>query len=309
MKKSEFKKKEKYWSIMVLPHTTQEVKVFTISSLKYKLLALGVVATTCTVCLGILLTHLFYTNRSLCNDKEKIIEANMQQQKLITEKQEILESYIDKMEEQDKLVENFAGLYKNMTNQYIDGQMENITATRSCTGRNDHAFINDANKLKSILDELEKNNCSDPEIVENLTKTQSKLKDYTNAIPSLWPCEGRISSYFGIRDDPFNYTKKAHSGIDIVADYGQHIKASAKGKVVLSEYYGNYGNCIIVDHGYGLSTLYGHCSALLAKVGQNVDKGDLIAKVGNTGRSTGPHLHFEIRINDTPIDPLSYLNN
>ena len=78
--KIRMQKERKYWSIMVLPHTTQEVKVFTISSLKYKLLALGVVATTCTVCLGILLTHLFYTNRSLCNDKEKIIEANMQQQ-------------------------------------------------------------------------------------------------------------------------------------------------------------------------------------------------------------------------------------
>ena len=103
--------------------------------------------------------------------------------------------------------------------------------------------------------------------------------------------------------DPFTRRKTFHEGIDISADKGTSIKASASGKVILAKRYGGYGLAVIIDHGRGLSTLYGHSSKLLVKEGQTVKKGDIIAKVGSTGRSTGPHLHFEVLLYNTPVDP------
>lgn len=295
-------------SIVVIPHNTDEIKVFKISSVKYKLMALGAILLTMFICSGILITYLIYENRVLNEDRKKVIAVNNQQMNLITEREEIIQSYIRKVEEQDKLIKNFTTLYRDMTAKYIDGSMENVTASRSGL-RDDRAFINDINKLKGILDKLEEINGDDADILSSLSETQSKLKQYIDSIPTLWPASGRISSRFGTRSDPFNFSQKVHEGIDIAADYGTTILASATGKVTLSDWYGNYGKCVIIDHGYGLSTLYGHCQTLLVKEGQTVKKGDKIATVGSTGRSTGPHLHFEVRLNGVPVDPLQYLDN
>lgn len=131
--------------------------------------------------------------------------------------------------------------------------------------------------------------------------------EYLSRIPDVFPTTGRISSGFGMRRNPFGRGFEFHKGIDI-ADYkGAEIVAAAKGEVILSEYYGTYGNCIIIDHGNGLKTLYGHNSKNLVEVGASVNKGELIAKMGSTGRSSGPHLHFEVRVNDEQVDPLKYL--
>jgi methyl-accepting chemotaxis protein len=101
---------------------------------------------------------------------------------------------------------------------------------------------------------------------------------------------------------------RLHEGIDVAASSGDDIRASASGKVTFAGVYNGYGRTVIIDHGNGISTLYGHSSKLLVKEGQTVSKGELIAKVGSSGRSTGPHLHFEIRINGEPVDPLNYLD-
>ncbi|GAE89844.1 M23 family metallopeptidase [Acetivibrio straminisolvens] len=308
MKRSNHGKENKYLSIVVIPHNTDEIKVFKISSVKYKLMALGAVLLTMFICSGILITYLMHENRALNDDRKKVIAVNNQQMNLITEREEIIQSYIRKIEEQDKLIKSFTSLYRDMTAKYIDGNMESVTASRSGL-RDDRAFINDINKLKGILDKLEEINGDDTDILNELSDTQSKLKEYVDSIPTLWPASGRISSNFGTRSDPFNFSQKKHEGLDIAADYGTVIRASASGKVILSDWYGNYGKCVIIDHGYGLSTLYGHCQTLLVKEGQTVKKGDKIATVGSTGRSTGPHLHFEVRLNDVPTDPLQYLDS
>ncbi|HOM01473.1 MAG TPA: M23 family metallopeptidase [Acetivibrio sp.] len=308
MKRANHKKENKYLSIVVIPHNTDEIKVFKISSVKYKLMALGTILLTMFICSGIWITYLTYENRALNDDRKKVIAVNNQQMNLITEREEVIQSYIKKINEQDELIKSFTTLYRDMTAKYIDGNMESITASRSGL-RDDRAFINDINKLKGILDKLEEINGDDTDILSDLSETQSKLKAYIDSVPTLWPASGSISSNFGSRSDPFNFSQKKHEGIDIAADYGTVIRASATGKVTLSDWYGNYGKCVIISHGNGLSTLYGHCQTLLVKEGQTVQKGDKIATVGSTGRSTGPHLHFEVRLNDVPIDPLQYLDN
>lgn len=99
-----------------------------------------------------------------------------------------------------------------------------------------------------------------------------------------------------------------HKGLDIAASYGSDVMCAAKGKVIFAGQKGGYGNCVIVDHGNGLATLYGHLSQILVKANQEVKVGEVIAKSGNTGRSTGPHLHYEVHKNNTPINPKLFLN-
>jgi murein DD-endopeptidase MepM/ murein hydrolase activator NlpD len=124
----------------------------------------------------------------------------------------------------------------------------------------------------------------------------------------LWPTTSNlITSYFGYRVHPIYGTTRFHSGIDIGAPYGAPIYAAESGRVILASYYDGYGNCIIIDHGDGVSTLYAHCSSIIVKVGQYVSKGQIIGYVGSTGNSTGPHLHFEVRINGNPVNPFNYL--
>ena len=116
-----------------------------------------------------------------------------------------------------------------------------------------------------------------------------------------WPVLGSVSSRFGPR---WGHT---HSGIDIAAAYETTIRAAAAGKVIFVGWYGQYGRCVILDHGGGLTTLYGHASSILVHTGDHVQRGDAIAEVGSSGNSTGPHLHFEVRVAGEPRNPLNYL--
>ena len=125
----------------------------------------------------------------------------------------------------------------------------------------------------------------------------------------LWPAPGysRISSSFGSRMHPIKKKVLQHTGIDIAAPSGASVVAAKGGTVIIAEVQGGYGKTVVISHGNGLTTLYGHCSKLLVESGQTVKAGAVIAKVGSTGVSTGPHLHFEVRKNGSPVQPLNYL--
>jgi len=128
-----------------------------------------------------------------------------------------------------------------------------------------------------------------------------------NAAPNLWPVEGQITGSFGERIDPFNGEGAFHSGVDISASVGSAVIAPADGTVTFADFLGGYGRAVIVDHGHGISTRYGHLASFAVAPGQYIHRGDTIGYVGLSGRSTGPHLHYEVRINDTPVNPYKYL--
>ena len=123
-----------------------------------------------------------------------------------------------------------------------------------------------------------------------------------------WPVMGRINSPFGWRTHPITRRKDFHTGIDIKANRNDPVKSAGSGKVIYSGWMGGYGKVLVIEHPNGQSTLYAHCSTLLAGKGANVTSGQLVAKVGTTGRSTGPHLHFEVRNGNSPVNPIKYLS-
>lgn len=140
---------------------------------------------------------------------------------------------------------------------------------------------------------------------------EKKLAEYRERLnsrtPSLWPCLGFFSSPFGHRIHPIYGTGRFHAGCDISAPTGTPVRATAAGTVVTSGWLGGYGNTIEIEHGGGLRTLYGHNSELLVPVGTHVAKGQVVAKVGSTGASTGPHCHYEVHIGGDATDPAPYL--
>ena len=144
---------------------------------------------------------------------------------------------------------------------------------------------------------------------EDLIGKLEKKKNLLAATPSIRPVEGWITSKFGYRKSPFTGRRSFHSGLDISNRPGTKIIATADGVVTYAARKMYLGNLVVVDHGYGKVTRYGHCKKILVKQGQKVKRGENIALVGNTGQSTGPHLHYEVRINGAPVNPLKYILN
>jgi murein DD-endopeptidase MepM/ murein hydrolase activator NlpD len=134
-----------------------------------------------------------------------------------------------------------------------------------------------------------------------------KRESLMNATPSIWPIHGWLSAGYGMRSDPFNGGRDFHPGLDISADKGTPIFATAAGKVDLAAPSGDYGNLVVVNHGYGLITRYGHLSKFAVWQGREVKRGDIIGYVGATGRATGPHLHYEVLANGKLMNPLQLL--
>ena len=146
------------------------------------------------------------------------------------------------------------------------------------------------------------------QIEQLIKRIQSGEKNIGGSTGTMtWPAEGEITSPFGWREHPIFGTQRLHTGIDIGADYGDAIRAADGGVVIHADWMGGYGNAVIIDHGNGISTLYAHNSQLLVDEGQTVAKGQTVARCGSTGYSTGPHLHFEVRQNGSPVNPLNYL--
>jgi murein DD-endopeptidase MepM/ murein hydrolase activator NlpD len=128
-----------------------------------------------------------------------------------------------------------------------------------------------------------------------------------NATPSIWPVHGWLSAGYGMRSDPFNGGRDFHPGLDISAERGTAVRATAAGTVELAAPSGDYGNLVVVDHGFGIVTRYGHLSKFAVWPGREVKRGDILGYVGATGRATGPHLHYEVVTNGKLMNPLQLL--
>jgi len=209
----------------------------------------------------------------------------------------------------------FEDKIKNITRLTIPGKEENSLAV----GGKEFELIRDLNaisdrkeqnlfeelgqELNDLELELDKKVNSYLKLSNLLIENQLKVE----STPSLWPAKGWISSPFGYRISSFTGSRVLHSGLDIATYHGAPIYATGNGLVVFAGYKPLYGNIVMIDHGYGYVTRYGHCSKILVKSGDFVKKGHIIAKIGSTGRSTGPHVHYEVLLSGIPANPIKFI--
>lgn len=164
-----------------------------------------------------------------------------------------------------------------------------------------------ARRVHGLLDQLRSDTTLEEVRQQELLHSMRANRDILAATPSIWPVEGYLTSSFGRRASPFGAGSDFHKGIDIANKVGTPIVTPAKGRITSAGWEGGYGNCIVINHGNDLSTRYAHMQNIHVKVGDTVERGDLIGTVGSTGRSTGPHLHYEVRLGGISVNPMHYI--
>jgi murein DD-endopeptidase MepM/ murein hydrolase activator NlpD len=163
---------------------------------------------------------------------------------------------------------------------------------------------------QTILQKLDKVSAEATRQEQSLTELQAYFQDQKSllaSVPSVWPVNGWVTSDFGSRLDPYTSERVMHAGIDIAGPHGKEIISPSEGTVVFAGLEGGYGNVLVIDHGYGVKTRYGHLASMVVKPGDRVKRGQPVGTLGNTGRSTGPHLHYEVRVNGIAQNPHKFV--
>lgn len=266
----------------------------------------------CTSAIGLYFTFGYFDAKAELKQLEFVKQVNQAQAAQISglqAKTKVLQEKIETVDKLDQEVRAMVGLQDPAaeTKETAQAQQElrrDVAYLSSRSGDND-LFDEMAAELAEIEAKAELQSAKLAELKDDVAK---KL-DYLAALPDLWPAKGKISSGFGMRKSPFNrYRTEFHNGIDINGNTGDPVKAAGSGVVVYAGRKPIWGNIIVLDHGYGYKSYYAHNSALLVEEKEHVEKGQLIAKVGSTGRSTGSHLHFGVEKNGNFIDPLLVLS-
>ncbi|HOQ07886.1 MAG TPA: peptidoglycan DD-metalloendopeptidase family protein [Clostridiales bacterium] len=311
MKKGKAKRAQKrYLSIVLVPHSSSRVKVLRFNLFYTKLAAFLAILIAVFVSGGLYISKLLDENKVLRENVITLYSTTAEQNALLQKKSEEIETLRKESaafrEVVNDRIEEFTEKFNQLADEYLEERSLDLKASRSGE-RTEAAFVSDMRSLKESLDRLSVLYSRSRLPDADLDAVEEKINALMEVIPTLWPVEGRITDGFGHRRDPFTKKKSFHNGLDIAADAGTPIKASASGKVIYADYTYATGRTVKIDHGNGFVTVYGHCSRILVEPGQQVKKGDVIAKVGSTGRSTGPHCHFEVHLYGTAIDPMEYL--
>jgi len=214
---------------------------------------------------------------------------------------------LDKFDKKLRIITALDSTVVEGQNKFGAGGPTDGSSMRSFSDKSGQYSVSLLNKLNEDLDHLgEKASYREISLheLDAFFKDQSSLLTST---PSIWPVRGWVTSGFGYRASPFTGLRELHEGVDIATHMNADVIASANGVVIKSTRDGGYGNVVEIDHGYGIVTRYGHNSLNLVKRGDRVKRGQVISKVGSTGRSTGPHLHYEVLLNGVPVNPFRYI--
>ncbi len=295
------KKKQNDWmTFIIIPGTTRKAWNWSIrrknmASILVLMIVLGLSSA--------LAVYTCYNNHEEMKNIGKIKEENRQKEntiKLLGEEIEDIEKSQEDIAEKQEEIKKLMGLSSENSEKPGTEEGGKGGEEGKRTLNPETKILNSAQELKTSLAIQEK------ELDELLARVNNE-KEYFRSIPNQWPAEGKISSPYGWRDSPFGRGQSFHNGIDIANCSGTEVCAAGDGTVEFAGWERVYGKTIIIDHGSGFKSKYGHNSQLLVKEGDRVEKGEAIARVGNTGLSTGPHLHFTILKWGETQDPFIYL--
>ncbi|MCD6585903.1 MAG: peptidoglycan DD-metalloendopeptidase family protein [Desulfobacteraceae bacterium] len=279
---------------------------------------LSVMGVFCVFLLGVILfdyaclKYAGYHSRNLKNEvsslKEELKDRNTQIETFYS-KIEALQLKLIKLNQLEQEIRSYTGIHNNPqdTGDYgIGGTFSELPGEQVCTANFYNNFLQNMDNDVDRLDHAAGNQSEEFQI---LWETLREIKTIRQVTPSIRPVEGGwISSKFGFRQSPFSNKHEFHSGVDIAVHKGTPVKATANGTVTCAHYRGSFGKVVFINHGFGIVTRYAHLSSFHVKEGQKVKRGDVIGEVGTTGRSTGPHLHYEVRLNDIPVNGEKYMS-
>jgi len=297
-----------FYTLLILPKKHSSAKKISVSG--------TVVKGVSIVVMGLILTMMYFSydyihvrreQAELRRLKQQTVEQRKQIEGLVAK----VDQFASKMEELrqfDKKIRIMANLETGRDKQQplgIGGPMSQEGRVRSKIAADERALIADVERhVDTLMDDALSREQSFTALLGFLKEKKSILA----ATPSLWPVTGWVTSEFGRRNSPFSNEREFHKAIDIATGYGKPIRAPADGIVTEVANRQDVGQMIQIEHGHGISTYYGHLSKAIVRAGATVRKGDRIGYVGNSGRSTGSHLHYAVMLNGVPVNPRKYLN-
>jgi murein DD-endopeptidase MepM/ murein hydrolase activator NlpD len=303
------RKKTSAYHIVVIPEDSSQVHRFQMRSWAFR----GLVLVLMGLCLGLIVTTGGYVRyqklyRNTVDMRSRLADLHDDQSRMVQELSELADS-VGRSENLANKISSLLGPTQDKTAEAPSTEVEHDKVleqdTLSTLGQLDPVSMVD--RMDGLADGLlvralsvEKNIT---EIYQDFQNQQVRRSSY----PDIWPVDGWLTSEFGMRRSPINHQISFHEGLDIAASWGSDVIATGDGVVRFAAYKGGLGYTIIIDHGFGLETSYGHNSRLLAKVGDKVRRGQVIAAAGNSGQSTGPHVHYEVHVDGVPVDPLNFL--
>lgn len=286
---------KRYSTIIFVPHARAKFRKLKVS---HRLLFSIVSLVTSSLCLSTFFSVQYFTSLSQTHELSSLRRENRDLQvanEQFSKSVESLRTQLHTVEDRTRKLAIIAGI------STLDETSQGGTGGVRNDGGN-NPYRDDIDKMSFRSHRLE----SDLSLLEKKFLAQSQILSST---PSIAPVRGILTDGFGGRSDPFTGEPGNHNAVDISSAVGQPIRSPADGTVVKAEWANGYGKVVFISHGYGYSTRYGHLSSFAVHPAQRIKRGDIIGYVGSTGRSTGPHLHYEVRLNNNPVNPLEYILN
>ncbi len=277
----------------------------------------GLLVTALLIFAGTMVLRYVTYNRTLSDNRSlrlnitnqlKEIEAQKQQIETFANDINVLKSRLLDLNQFEKKIRIIANIEKPGDNESLFGVggsiPEDLNPSISLENNMHRTLIREMHEQVDSLDvaAIKQHNG-----FESILKSLEEKRNILASTPSILPANGWISSWFGYRISPFTNRREMHKGLDIAAANGSPIIATADGIVTFSGVKGLLGKAVIIDHGHGITTRYAHCSKILKKSGDSVKRGEIIAHIGSSGRATGPHLHYEVRLNGVQMNPQNYI--
>jgi murein DD-endopeptidase MepM/ murein hydrolase activator NlpD len=299
-KKSPRKKTDNNFTFIIIPGKTGKALHL---GLARKYILAGSLLLSSVVLLSVMITYLFIQSQSEIRSVEKIKMESLKKDETI----EILGEEIQNMRKQQEGIGQTQNEIKKLMGIMPEAEV-NAKPSRGTMVSGMGGAENEVENILAATRDIKRDINRQENEINSLLSEVSQRGTYYRSRPNQWPVKGEISSPYGWRKSPFRSSKSSfHDGIDIVEAVGTEVLAAGDGKVIFAGWKAVYGKTVEIDHGYGFISRYGHNSAILVNEGDKVKKGEAIARLGNTGKSTGPHLHFTIMKNNESVNPKNYL--